>query len=86
MISLLIKTVSYGLSTGKKYVATIDRISGSGNGIIKIGKSGHINLGEMSQSKVGKTATFIYKGGHKGVLSGIRKESEAIRISDLVLT
>jgi hypothetical protein len=73
----------YGLSTEEKYTATIDRISRNGNGIIRIGMNGHLNLGPMPKSKEGKVVTFIYEGEKNAVISQMGEEEEATSISDL---
>ncbi|MDB2242450.1 hypothetical protein [Halorubrum ezzemoulense] len=69
--------MAFGLKTGKIYKATIDRISRSGNGMVRIDKNRHINLGEMNESKEGEVVTFIYKGGIRGEISQVKEGEEA---------
>lgn len=75
----MINNMAYGLNGGKKYFASIDRISVSGNGIIDV-KGKHLNLGEMSESKEGKVVTFIYEGSINGDFLQMGKHNDATRL------
>ena len=77
--------MSYGLKQDEKYSAPIDRISGSGNGIIEIGDVGHVNLGTMPESRVGKLVTFVYNRGHDADFLQIGEQKDATPIEDVNL-
>lgn len=47
------------MSPGNTYVVTVDRISGSGNGIVSLSE-GHINLGSMDKRRVGDKVRIRY--------------------------
>jgi hypothetical protein len=50
------------LEPGQKYVGRIDRISGSGNGIIEL-SGGFVNIGECARSDVGNRVVFVFSEG-----------------------
>lgn len=56
---------------GKEFSAKIDRISGSGNGIIE-SESGHINIGPVKQDSVGKEIVAVK---HEGRLAYCKTDS-----------
>lgn len=61
--TLVSSSVSYDeLEPGKKYIARVDRISGSGNGIIGF-NGGLVNIGECSRSDVGSQVAFVFSEG-----------------------
>lgn len=53
------------LTVGGYHSAKIDRISGSGNGIIKFADGDHANLGEVGEDMAGEVVTFKYLGRGK---------------------
>lgn len=75
--------MAHGLGRQKMYSATIDRISESGNGIVQIDSGGHVNLGTMSESKVDKVVTFVYKGKTNGDFLEMGEGEEATPIEDV---
>lgn len=50
------------LEPGEKYVGKIDRVSGSGNGIIEL-SGGLVNIGECDRSDVGNQIVFAFSEG-----------------------
>jgi hypothetical protein len=53
------------LNSGETYRGVVDRISGSGNGIVELSDT-HINLGPINRDAVGEEIEFKYMRGNMG--------------------
>ncbi|MDG5777288.1 hypothetical protein VB773_09100 [Haloarculaceae archaeon H-GB2-1] len=56
---------SSNLEKGETYIGYVDRISGSGNGIIEKA-NGHINIGQVDADLAETNILFKYHGGNRG--------------------